>query len=116
LDGFEFSVADEGPGIPKEEIPNLFTKFYQIDSSSTRKIGGTGLGLVIAKQLVELHHGTIQVNSIFGKGSVFTVKIPQPIPAKTISKENKKNNLENGIENNKEKRYQNNTNKSVTSS
>jgi len=69
-------VQDTGIGIPKNKIPNLFTEFYQVDSSAIRKNGGTGLGLAITKKLVELHGGTIEVKSEEGVGSTFTFKIP----------------------------------------
>jgi len=75
--GFEFAVADQGPGISADDVPKLFTKFFQSDQGMTRKVGGTGLGLVIVKQLVELHKGTVEVQSKVGRGSVFTIRIPQ---------------------------------------
>ncbi|QFF97458.1 response regulator [Psychrobacillus glaciei] len=65
-------VKDEGLGIPEEEIPNLFQKFYRIDNSDRRKIGGTGLGLAIVKEIVEVHGGKISVSSKNGKGSTFS--------------------------------------------
>ncbi|HRU01159.1 MAG TPA: PAS domain S-box protein, partial [Victivallales bacterium] len=71
----KFSVKDTGIGIPQEKIPLLFNAFSQVDQSSTRKFGGTGLGLVISKNLVELMKGQITVESEFGKGSTFTFTI-----------------------------------------
>lgn len=75
----EIVVKDTGIGIKKESIPLLFDSFSRIDETVTHKIEGTGLGLNIVHNLVELMHGTIQVNSQYGKGSVFTVTIPQGI-------------------------------------
>jgi PAS domain S-box-containing protein len=70
------SVSDQGIGIAKEDIPKLFTHFTQLASSQYRKVGSTGLGLAICKQLIESHHGQIWVNSEPGQGSVFTFEIP----------------------------------------
>ncbi len=71
-----FSVKDNGIGIPKEKEQNLFKKFYQADSSLRRKAGGTGLGLVISKEIIEAHKGKIWVESEEGKGSAFYFSIP----------------------------------------
>jgi PAS domain S-box-containing protein len=71
-----FCVKDNGIGIPKEKIKNLFKKFYQVDTSHTRKHGGTGLGLVIAKGFVEGLGGKIWCESKFGKGTAFFFTIP----------------------------------------
>ncbi|HET6370212.1 MAG TPA: ATP-binding protein, partial [Nitrospiria bacterium] len=69
-------ISDTGIGIPPEAIKSIFEPFHQVDSSYTRDYPGTGLGLPIAKSLVDLLGGTIQVESIVGKGSVFTVILP----------------------------------------
>ena len=70
------SVADQGPGIPPEAIPRLFSKFYPVDSSATRRAGGTGLGLYISRRIIEAHGGRIAVESELGRGSVFSFSIP----------------------------------------
>ena len=71
------SVTDSGIGIPPEDVPHLFQKFYRVDNSDTREIGGTGLGLYISRRLIESNNGHIAVVSEFGKGSVFSVTIPR---------------------------------------
>lgn len=73
---WSLKISDTGIGIPEDEIPNIFEAFYQIDSSATRKYGGFGLGLSIAKQLTELMDGKIAVKSELGAGSIFTVILP----------------------------------------
>ena len=70
------SVTDTGIGIPQEKRVAIFQSFEQIDGSSTRKYGGTGLGLAVTKQLVELHDGVIWVDSTPGQGSTFTFTLP----------------------------------------
>ena len=69
------SVVDTGIGIPKEDIPHLFQKFYRVDNSDTREIGGTGLGLYLCRRLVEAMNGRIWVESDYGKGSMFFVEL-----------------------------------------
>ena len=71
-----FSVTDNGPGIPKEKQSHIFKKFYQIDTSATRKHGGTGLGLVICKGITEGLNGKIWLESEFGKGTTFFIYLP----------------------------------------
>lgn len=71
-----FSVRDNGSGIPKEKQDKLFTKFYQVDTKLTRKVNGTGLGLVICKGIIEAHAGKIWFESIEGKGSLFSFSLP----------------------------------------
>jgi signal transduction histidine kinase len=73
----QFYIRDTGAGIPAEDIPHLFQKFYRVDSSSTRTIGGTGLGLFICRKIIELYHGRIWVESEVGKGSTFFVNLPR---------------------------------------
>ena len=72
----QFTVADTGIGIPPEVQPQLFTRFMQADTSTSRKFGGSGLGLSIVRQLVDLMGGSVEVSSTIGKGSRFTVSIP----------------------------------------
>ena len=70
-------VRDSGLGIPEEDIRHLFEKFYRVDSSATRTIGGTGLGLFISRQIVELYNGRIWVESKPGEGSSFFIQLPR---------------------------------------
>mgnify|MGYP001314959745 FL=1 len=72
----ELSVRDTGIGIPKEKLSKIFDSFTQADSSTTRKYGGTGLGLTISKSLSELMQGHLQVKSEIGRGSTFTLRLP----------------------------------------
>jgi signal transduction histidine kinase len=73
---FAVSVVDTGPGIPETEQARIFEQFQQVDSSLTRAKGGTGLGLAIAKQIVEMHGGSIWVDSTLGRGSTFQMELP----------------------------------------
>jgi PAS domain S-box-containing protein len=73
----QLSVKDTGSGIPAEDLGHLFQKFYRVDNSSTRTVGGTGLGLFICRKIVELYHGRIWVESEMGKGSVFYINLPR---------------------------------------
>lgn len=71
------SVRDTGPGIPPEHLPRIWERFYRVDKSRSRMHGGAGLGLSIAKEIVEAHGGRIWVESKVGEGSVFTFTLPQ---------------------------------------
>ena len=75
-DWIEVSVSDTGEGIPVEDLPNIFERFYRVDKSRTRATGGSGLGLTIAKRLVEAHGGKIEAQSELGRGSRFSFTIP----------------------------------------
>jgi signal transduction histidine kinase/DNA-binding response OmpR family regulator len=77
------SVRDHGEGIAPQSLPKLFQKFSQVDSSATRRAGGTGLGLVICKGIIEQHGGTIQVESTPGLGSTFYFVLPSSPPVAT---------------------------------
>lgn len=72
-----FQISDTGGGIPPEDLPNIFERFYRSDESRTEATGGFGLGLAIAKATVDVLHGTIAVRSTVGAGSVFTVRLPR---------------------------------------
>jgi signal transduction histidine kinase len=69
-------VADTGPGIPPEHLPRLFERFYRVDRARSRDEGGTGIGLAIARSVVEAHGGRIWAESEPGKGSTFTFELP----------------------------------------
>lgn len=69
-------VADDGPGIPPEHLPRIFERFYRVDQGRSRDLGGTGIGLSIAKHIVESHRGTIRAESRLGVGTRFLIRIP----------------------------------------
>jgi signal transduction histidine kinase len=71
-----FSVKDNGIGMTRRQIKKIFDRFYQADTSLSRRVEGTGLGLSIVKFIVDTHKGTISVDSRLGEGSTFTVKLP----------------------------------------
>jgi two-component system sensor histidine kinase VicK len=70
-------IRDTGPGIPADDVPHLFQKFYRVDNSATRTVGGTGLGLFICRKIVELYNGRIWVESKVGEGSIFYINLPR---------------------------------------
>ena len=72
----EIKISDTGIGIPKEKLPKIFDRFYQVNGSHTREQEGTGIGLSLTKELVEIHKGKIEVESEEGKGTTFTISIP----------------------------------------
>ncbi len=80
----KFEIKDTGIGIPKSKLKTIFESFSQADASVTRKYGGTGLGLTIVRQLVQLQHGTIKVSSEENEGSTFTVVMPYKIGIKDL--------------------------------
>ncbi len=76
----KISVSDTGEGIPSEDLPNMFERFYRVEKSRARAAGGSGLGLTIVKRLVEAHGGSVGVQSELGKGSCFYFTLPVDLP------------------------------------
>ena len=72
-----FSVKDEGPGIPAEDIPFIWERFYKVDKSHCRNVPGTGLGLAIAKEIIRMHGAQAEVKSECGQGTTFEIKFPK---------------------------------------
>jgi CheY-like chemotaxis protein len=86
-DFIEVLVADNGIGIPKEKVGQVFDRFYQVDSSATRRYGGVGLGLSIVREIVLAHNGKIFVESEEGKGTTFQVLMPHGVPARETTEQ-----------------------------
>ena len=76
-DAWQLKISDTGIGIPSEDCPRVFERFYRVDKARSRELGGTGLGLSIAKHIISLHNGSILVNSEIDKGSTFTISLPK---------------------------------------
>jgi len=74
--GVVLSVADDGPGIAREHLPRLTERFYRVDKGRSRRAGGTGLGLAIVKHIVNRHRGQLQIDSVEGRGSTFSIWLP----------------------------------------
>jgi two-component system, OmpR family, sensor kinase len=91
-------VQDTGPGIPEEDLPHIFERFYRVDSARARQSGGTGLGLAISREIVEAHGGRIEAASSPGAGSLFTVVLPSPSQLPTTAVEDDEADDEPGDE------------------
>jgi len=76
-DEVHLTICDKGIGIPASDVEHIFERFYTVDKAHTRKLGGAGLGLSIVKTIVEKHDGTINVTSVLGQGSCFTITLPR---------------------------------------
>jgi PAS domain S-box-containing protein len=77
----EIQVKDSGIGIKPEDLPRIFREFEQLESGASRRFPGTGLGLALSKKIIELHNGSMSVQSEFGQGSTFSITMPRSVPA-----------------------------------
>jgi PAS domain S-box-containing protein len=93
----QIQVSDTGMGIPSEDIPHLFQKFYRVDNTATRTIGGNGLGLFICKKIVELYNGRIWVESQLGKGSTFYINLPRLTTEQALQMQQKQAGVSNPV-------------------
>ena len=84
-DAVWISVTDSGIGIAKDDLPRLFQEFSQVDGTFSRRFEGTGLGLALSKRFVEMHGGTIGVESTPGRGSTFWIELPIEGPQATVA-------------------------------
>jgi hypothetical protein len=87
----ELVVADTGTGIPPEALPQLFNRFYRVPGANGRTHEGSGIGLSLVRELVKLHGGSIEVESVLGRGSTFRVRIPfgtAHLPSTQVAQEN----------------------------
>ena len=94
----QIQVSDTGTGIPEEDIPHLFQKFYRVDNSMTRAVGGTGLGLYISKKMVEMFNGHIWAESQIGKGSTFFINLPRLTAAQALEMQKNQANVVSPLE------------------
>lgn len=94
----QIQVHDTGTGIPEEDLPHLFQKFYRVDSSMTRTVGGTGLGLYISRKIVELFNGRLWVESQLGKGSTFYINLPRLSTDQALAMQKSQANLVSPLE------------------
>lgn len=93
----QIQVSDTGMGIPAEDIPHLFQKFYRVDNTATRTIGGTGLGLYICKKILELYNGRLWVESVLGKGSTFYINLPRLTSEQALQLQQKQAGISNPV-------------------
>jgi PAS domain S-box-containing protein len=94
----QVQVQDTGPGIPSDDLPHLFQKFYRVDNSMTRTIGGTGLGLFISRKIVETYNGRIWVESQLGKGTTFFINLPRLTVEQALEMQRKQSSTVSPIE------------------
>lgn len=73
---FYVKVADTGIGIPEDDVEHIFERFFRVDKARSREVGGTGLGLAITKNVIQMHHGVVDVESVPGEGTTFSMRIP----------------------------------------
>ena len=71
-----FQVIDTGQGVPPADLPRITERFYRVDKARSRELGGTGLGLAIVKHLIQLHGGTLHIDSEVGKGTIIEIGLP----------------------------------------
>ena len=81
----EITVTDQGVGIPEEDLERVFERFFRVDEARARNTGGTGLGLSIVKHAVQNHGGDVRVWSQAGRGSTFTIRLPEAESSSTAS-------------------------------
>ena len=83
-DVVEIEVVDNGPGIPAKHLPRIFERFYRVDKARSRELGGTGLGLALVKHIALVHGGAVDAQSVVGKGSRFTIRLPLADAGKSL--------------------------------